>query len=258
MIYVGQTISQLSRRWSSHKCDSKRKNTPLYTSMRKHMGNIEEIFSIIELETDVPYDKLDEREIFWIKELNSLYPNGYNMSQGGQSYRTPEELQEYSDRVRGDKNPMYGMFGEKNPFYGKKHSQETKDRIGMLARNRVVKESTKINIGKAVKKRHAEVGHPMLGRNHTEEAKRKISEASKGVKKSEETVRKMSENSVLKVSVNMIDKSTKEVLKKFESQSSAVKWVRENTSYKKASTSCISSVCSGTRKTAFGFIWEYV
>lgn len=38
---------------------------------------------------------------------------------------TPERKKQMSERVKGDKNPMYGMYGEKNPFYGKKHTKET-------------------------------------------------------------------------------------------------------------------------------------
>jgi hypothetical protein len=35
------------------------------------------------VEKDVPQEQLDEREIYWIKELNSLAPNGYNLEGGG-------------------------------------------------------------------------------------------------------------------------------------------------------------------------------
>ena len=31
-------------------------------------------------------EKSDEREIHYIKELNSLYPNGYNLKNGGSVY----------------------------------------------------------------------------------------------------------------------------------------------------------------------------
>ena len=32
---------------------------------------------------DLKHEKVSEREKFWIKELNTLYPNGYNISEGG-------------------------------------------------------------------------------------------------------------------------------------------------------------------------------
>ncbi len=36
------------------------------------------------------HEKVSEREIFWIKELNSKYPNGYNISNGGEGGCTKE------------------------------------------------------------------------------------------------------------------------------------------------------------------------
>ena len=54
------------------------------------------------IEEDVPQKQLDEREIYWIKELNSLTPNGYNCTTGGQS--TKEYTQEVKDRIRDIKN----------------------------------------------------------------------------------------------------------------------------------------------------------
>jgi len=35
------------------------------------------------IEDNIILEHLDEREIFWIKELNSLAPNGYNLESGG-------------------------------------------------------------------------------------------------------------------------------------------------------------------------------
>ena len=42
---------------------------------------------------------------------------------------TNDYLKKMSDRVRGDKNPMYGKNGDKNPFYGKKHTEETINKL---------------------------------------------------------------------------------------------------------------------------------
>jgi hypothetical protein len=36
------------------------------------------------IEKDVPQEHLDEREIYWIKDFNSLAPHGYNLTTGGQ------------------------------------------------------------------------------------------------------------------------------------------------------------------------------
>ena len=60
-------------------------------------------FEIIE---ECDREILDERERYWIKTLNTLEPNGYNILNGGRK-----------------------LFGAENPFYGKHHSAETKECI---------------------------------------------------------------------------------------------------------------------------------
>jgi hypothetical protein len=65
------------------------------------------------------------------------------------SCNTPERLTDMSNRVKGDKNPMYGKTGEKASFYGKHHTEETKNKF-----------------------REDRIGKPM----HTTESKKKISD----------------------------------------------------------------------------------
>lgn len=226
--------------------------------MKKHKDNIDEYFVVDIIESEIPYEKLDSREIYWIDKLNSLYPNGYNLSHGGQAYLTEEERLIMSERVSGDKNPMYGMTGELNPFYGKKHSEETRRTLSELAVGRDVSIETRNKIGKSTKERHKNFGHPFKDKNHTDEAKDKISKAMKGRFVSDETKRKMSKNHARKQSVAMIDKITSEVLLEFDSMKLASEWLRENTKYNKAKSGEISNVCSGKKKTAYGFKWKYL
>ena len=90
MKYVGQTQRTIKIRWiTGHKhCaneqirtnGTKYQKTSLYEAMRIH--GIDK-FHIKSIEENIPIDKLDEREIFWIKELNTQTPNGYNLTAGG-------------------------------------------------------------------------------------------------------------------------------------------------------------------------------
>ena len=79
--YVGQAVS-IKRRIKDHKVAAKPggRDYLVYHAMRKHPYKIE----VLEL---CPVDKLNEREIFWIKELhtqvNDPQANGYNLNQGG-------------------------------------------------------------------------------------------------------------------------------------------------------------------------------
>ena len=82
-IYIGETTRTLSVRWRQHKSRSKdiNNNTYLYLSMRKY--GIEN-FSVEILE-ECEDSKRFERETYYIKTLNSMAPNGYNLvlSQNG-------------------------------------------------------------------------------------------------------------------------------------------------------------------------------
>ena len=78
-LYIGQTSTSISERWSNHKQKIKEKNNNLYLSMRKY--GIDK-FHIEELE-EVPNEQLDEREKYWIAFYNTYY-NGYNSTLGGE------------------------------------------------------------------------------------------------------------------------------------------------------------------------------
>lgn len=76
--YVGQSID-IQRRKQQHIQDSVKLSTPLYISMRKY-GLQNFIFTVLE---ECSVEELDEKEKFWIKELDS-YNHGYNQNHGGQ------------------------------------------------------------------------------------------------------------------------------------------------------------------------------
>lgn len=78
-VYIGQTIQTLQRRWLEHCRDSKKKDTHFYRAIRLY-GR--ERFFIEAIELNVPEDKLNEREIYWIAQYDS-YKNGYNCTPGG-------------------------------------------------------------------------------------------------------------------------------------------------------------------------------
>ncbi len=76
-VYVGQTRQRFEKRIRRHKY----KNsgcTAVRNAIQKYGDKM--VWDIIE---EVPNELLDEREIFWIKELNCMSPNGYNLVSGG-------------------------------------------------------------------------------------------------------------------------------------------------------------------------------
>lgn len=89
--YVGQSID-IEERWKRHICASKKSEFHIHRAIRKYgIDNFD--FSILE---ECPVDKLDEREIYWISELDT-YNNGYNMTLGGEGhnlYLDPKEREQ--------------------------------------------------------------------------------------------------------------------------------------------------------------------
>lgn len=95
--YVGQTVNSIQERWSQHRQEARRLEREqraalsdsggLYRAMLRHgLG----AFAIEELRV-VPLDELDAEEIYWIAELETLAPKGYNLTAGGSHGRHSAE-----------------------------------------------------------------------------------------------------------------------------------------------------------------------
>ncbi len=77
-VYIGQTVQPINIRFTSHIMASRVEDTKFYRAIRKYG---EKQFYIELLET-VPYEQLNERERYWIKQYDSYY-HGYNSTFGG-------------------------------------------------------------------------------------------------------------------------------------------------------------------------------
>lgn len=103
--------------------------------------------------------KMSEREIFWIKELKTFIKDpeckGYNMTCGGEA-----------------------LFGDNNPFYGKKHTEESKQKMSNAAKQRTGDKN------------------PFFNKQHSDETKEKIRQANLGRKHTKEELEKMSKSQI--------------------------------------------------------------
>ena len=80
-IYVGQTKKKVpEKRWKEHCQESLSGKTHALSNAIRKYGAENMTFGAIEECRD---DMLNEREHFWIEQLNSLRPNGYNLRSGG-------------------------------------------------------------------------------------------------------------------------------------------------------------------------------
>lgn len=83
MSYVGVTVKKLKYRANGHKRDADRgrgSENSIQNAIRVH-GFSKITFEQID-EAD-NYSELREKEMFWIKKLNTRWPNGYNLNKGG-------------------------------------------------------------------------------------------------------------------------------------------------------------------------------
>ena len=82
--YVGKTKQDLDIRINKHKSNSKRAKNGIDAAIRKYGwdGNF-----IVEVLETCPVEKLNEREIFQIREQNTKAPHGYNLTDGGDGGR---------------------------------------------------------------------------------------------------------------------------------------------------------------------------
>ena len=128
-VYVGQT-NNMSLRWSGHKSDAMSNiNRPLYNAMRKY-GTENFTIEIIE---EVIEDLVDEKEIYWINQLNCLDRDyGYNLDSGGNKnkHASLETRQKQSDMRKG-KNT-----GKDNSMFGKHHTPESRLKISKHKNNK--------------------------------------------------------------------------------------------------------------------------
>ena len=102
--YVGQTKRKVpEKRWKEHCQNSLSGNshcTALVNAIRKY-GAENMKFEVIE---ECPDDMLNEREHFWIEKLNSLRPNGYNLTTGGGAFEFSEESKAKMSATRQQKS----------------------------------------------------------------------------------------------------------------------------------------------------------
>ena len=99
-VYIGQTCQNPKKRWD-YGCGYKKHNLYFYNAIKKYgwtQGFDHEI-----LETGLSLEQANEREQYWIRFYNSLTPNGYNLTIGGDGGQG-HTLSEETKKLIGQKN----------------------------------------------------------------------------------------------------------------------------------------------------------
>jgi group I intron endonuclease len=221
-LYVGKS-NDFKKRWINHKSiafneNHSRYKSPIYCAMRKYSL---ENFETSILESDLENDEITfEREKYWISKLNTKAPNGYNLTDGGEGVTGIKLSEEHKEKLRIANT-------------GKKHTYEVKKRMSVYWTE----------------------NSPNRGKSLSLETRKKMSDSKKGIHKPVgfgEKVSKAQGKGVI-----MVDMKTGQSLKDFISTYKAANWLRENTSYEKASFSKIAAVCRGDRASIYGYKWKY-
>ena len=96
-VYIGQTVRTLQKRWKQHV--NAKDSLVIHNSIRKYGV---ENFTVEQIDIACSRDELNKKEIYWISFYNSLYPNGYNLTSGGNQYTLSEKSKEKcGDSFRG-------------------------------------------------------------------------------------------------------------------------------------------------------------
>lgn len=246
-IYVGQAID-IYDRWKQHKYKAynpkeKGYNSAIHGAFRKH-GFENFTFEILE---ECKQNELDQKEQYWIKELNCLCPNGYNILPGGQKNRQGKiwYCKECGVQISSGSTYCQDCYQK---IYNKAIKVPRENRPSPLELGRMVKKygfektAKQFNVtSNAVRKWCKNYNIPY----HTKELVKWYNDQI-GIKiqKTPKTVTKQ---------IKQIDKNTNEIIAIYNSCREAGEAIGHPKNY-----SHICEVCNGLLKFAYGYKWEYI
>ena len=112
-MYIGQTINNPENRWKRHQRISKDVNSKDFSYIHSAISKYGvENFSFDVIDKASNKEELDAKEKKYISELNTLVPNGYNISSGGQFTKEIDEQtrKKISESKKGENNPNWGKI----------------------------------------------------------------------------------------------------------------------------------------------------
>ena len=174
-MYVGQTTTKLNKRMKVHFNPGNKTNTRLSRAARKYCR---EQFYVDQIDSAKTMCELNMKEVYWISKLNTLSPNGYNLTTGGSNFTLSKESRLKISAANSGR--IFSPESRKNMSDSKrglKRSEETKLKMKQSWVGRTISEEVrvKMNAGRKGKPAHNK-GKPM-----SENQKLKISLAKTGL-----------------------------------------------------------------------------
>ena len=204
--YVGLTTRSIEERWKEHCWDAIKPIQVLHKAINKYGADA---FDVSTLASAIGgLDNLKELEKQLVAQHNTLVPNGYNLTLGGDGVFglkfSEQSIQKcklsHTGFVHSEDTKQKMKLAhseEKNHFFGQRHSEEAKARIS-AAKQGSIGPRLGIPVSEETRRKISETLTGKPGRKHTPEAKAKISRAHTGAKRpyiSKETRKKLSEAS---------------------------------------------------------------
>ena len=259
-VYIGQTCQKPEYRWNNGRGY---KTSPfIFNAINKYGWDSiqhEVLFTgLDQLNADI----IEEDLIYYYRQIGK----SYNLANGGSVNRGWKMSEEAKEKLRiintgrtlsdeAKEKIRLSKLGENNPNYGKSPSKETRQKISKALKGKGAKRVKQIDpeSGEVVKIWDSQIeacefynGNPGL----ISDAIRRNS-LTKGYywRFEDDNTPLIKKKNPLNKEVEQIDKNTLEVIKVWDSLSEVERQLN-------ISTSNISSVCKGKRKTAGGFIWR--
>lgn len=191
--YVGQTTRGVMDRWREHQQEASRGGYLGKAVLKYGL----EAFAVTVVASATTQTELDVLEIAWIRDLQTMAPNGYNLREGGQGGRASDETRQRMREAKLGKKtgpcsderreaiskslkgrvPSPQCLAKARDASRRKHTPEHIERCRLALTGKKRSEGTKQN---------------MRGWHHTEEAKEKMRAAKVGLRATPEARAKMS------------------------------------------------------------------
>lgn len=250
--YIGQSIN-IERRWEEHLY----RNTHC-TFLRYAIAKYGKDAFTFEVLEECSQNQLNEREQYWIKYYNSYGENGYNLTMGGdgmikysveaiyETYLKTNSMAKTANEIGCHINTVRKVLHEFNINLSDQQQDKSVERINPLT---LKIEATYSSIGEAARAMgvdHTAITQALNGKNKTSCG---YYWQLKGENRNfEPCVPKR-----VKTPVHQLNKDTGEIIQTFNSAADAARALGRDG---KSGGSQILAVCSGRKKSAFGYKWK--
>lgn len=232
-IYIGQTIKQRpTDRYSQHRYlathpQQEKGMSYLHKAMNKY-GLENFSFEVIE---QIDNSQLNTKQQYWIQYYDSMIPNGYNMTEGGEGTQGYSRQQSIEERLKRQQS---------NKKYYAEHP-EVKQQIGKRTKKLWENTQYRQKVTEGVHKfynQHPDIfkgqNNPFYGKHHTEQSLQKIKEAAKK----------------RQLPIAQLDKDTLETIKVYDGVKVAQRELQVSHGW--------ISKAAKQNKVAYGYRWKFI